>query len=334
MEIINYSEGMEIVAPMIIRGMPNEVYHGQEGISSSYLKEVSNGSIYSANKKRLDMAKKKHFKRGGIFHDLTEGFTAGYGVMGRYFIYPEYNKTSKQSIIDAMKPVLSQHGSKSIDELAEIEIRFKGQKRDVLKVTAEALLEKYADGKTKITDEDLGQAESMLNALKEHPDSAQWMSLEGESELSFYHIEEVEVDGEIIKILLKVRCDRFIETDDTIFILDWKSTADIPTPANVIKAQRKFGYDFSASMYRYIVSKFTDKPIHFLNIFVSSEDPCKENVAVVMFSEEDLNSAFDNFQEGLQKYALWELYRGWTGVERDAGKGFIMAPMRKFYESV
>lgn len=331
MEIIDYTEGMKITAPMIVRGMPNEVYHSMEGVSSSYLKEVWARSIYSANKKRLDMRKKKHFELGGIFHDLTEGFTAGYDVMDRYFLYPEYKKSAKQPVIDAIKTVLARCEGFSMDDLAEIEIKLKGEKMDFLKVKAETLLEKHANGKTKITDEDLGNAEAMLEALKDHPDSAYWMGIEGESELSFFWEENVSVHGiEFVKVLMKIRCDRFIETEDSIFIPDWKSIAFVPTPKEIVKAQFNFGYDFSAAMYIHVVSKFTDKAVFFLNVFVSSVDPCKENVSVVMFTDNDLEIASDNFNSGLMKYADWQKNGGWSGVERDDQR-YIQVPMRQFY---
>ena len=331
MKIIDYTEGMEIVPPMIIRGMPNEDYHSSEGVSSSYLKEVHKSSIYNANKKRLDMSKKKHFDLGGIFHDLTEGCTSGYDVMDRYFLYPEYKKSAKQPVIDVIKLMQSRHDGLSMDDLAELEITLKGQKLDMLKSTAETLLEKYANGKTKITDEDLGNAEAMLDALREHPDSAYWMDLEGESELSFFWEENISVHGiEFVKVLMKIRCDRYIETEDSIFILDWKSIGFVPTPKEIVKAQFSFGYDFSAAMYIDVVSKFSDKTIFFLNVFVSSADPCKENVSVVMFTDNDLEIASDNFHAGLMKYADWQKNKVWTGVER-SDERYIQIPMRNFY---
>lgn len=339
MKIIDYTAGMEIKAPMIIRGMPNDVYHGGVGTSSTYLKEVFNVTIDSANKKKLDMVKKKHFELGGIFHDLVEGFTAGYDVMDRYFLYPEYKKSAKQPVIDAIIATQAKHEGKSMDDLSELEIMLRGQKLDILKSTAETLIEKHSKGKTKITDEDFGNAEAMLEALKEHPDSSYWMGLEGESELSFFWEEQVLIETEDIEkedqwiiVLLKIRCDRYIETEDTIFILDWKSTANIPTPKEIVKAQFKFGYDFSAAMYRSVVSKFTDKAIFFLNVFVSSADPCKENVAVVMFTDNDLGIALDNFESGLMKYADWKNNNGWTGVGRDELNKFVQVPMRNFYD--
>lgn len=336
MQIIDYTEGMKITAPMIVRGMPNEVYHGMEGISSSYLKEVHKTSIYNANKQRLDMTKKKHFELGGIFHDLVEGFTSGYDVMDRYFLYPEYKKSAKQPVIDVIKLISSRHDGLSMDDLAELEIELKGEKLCVLKSTADSLLEKHAKGKTKITDEHFGQAESMLEALKEHPESSRWMNIEGESELSFFWMEDVLIDdpkeeGDSISILLKVRCDRHIETEEDIFIPDWKSTAFIPAPKQITKERFNYGYDFSAAMYVHVVSQFTDKPIYFLNVFVSSEDPVKENVAVDMFDPNDLELATDNFYTGLQKYARWGLYGGWTGLERDSDRGFTQTPMRFVY---
>lgn len=333
MQIIDYTEGMKITPPMIVRGMPNEVYHGMEGASSSYLKEVHKTSIYNANKQRLDMAKKKHFQLGGIFHDLVEGFTDKIDVMGRYFLYPEYKSSAKQPVIDVIILMQSRHEGKSMDDLAELEITLKGQKLDILKTTALTLLEKHAKGKTKITDEDLGTAEAMLGALKEHPESSRWMNLEGESELSFFWEEDVSVHGiEFVKVLLKVRCDRLVETEEVIFIPDWKSTAFVPTPKRITKERFEYGYDFSAAMYIHVVSKFTDKPIYFLNVFVSSVDPAKENVAVDMFDPNDLEFASDNFNSGLMKYADWQKNKGWAGLERDPERGFTQTPMRKFYE--
>lgn len=328
MQIINYTAGMKIIAPMVIRGMPNEVYHGMEGVSSSYLKEVFKTTIDNANKMKLSRVKKNHFELGGIFHDLIENFTAGYDVMDRYFLYPEYKKSAKQPVIDVIKLIQFKHGGLSMDDTAELEITLRAQKLDILKSTAETLLEKYANGKTKITDENLGNAEAMLEALKDHPDSAYWMSQEGESELSFFWEENVSVYGiEFVKVLLKIRCDRYIETEDSIFILDWKSTAFIPTPKEIVKNQFKFGYDFSASMYQYVVSKFSDKAIFFLNVFVSSVDPCKENVAVAMFTDNDLQMAFENFESGLMKYANWKKNKGWAGIER-SDERYIQVPMR------
>ena len=87
---------MQIKENCIVRGMPNKVYHGiPDSFSSSYGKEIYWGTIYSANKKRLDEGRKKHFEVGGCFHDLCEGYTAGYDVMDRYFVYPEYKKNAK-----------------------------------------------------------------------------------------------------------------------------------------------------------------------------------------------------------------------------------------------
>jgi len=330
MKIIDYKEGMQITENCIVRGMPNEIYHGLvNSVSSTYLKELLNGTIYTANRKVQSFTKKKHFQIGGIFHDLVEGFTAGYNVMDRYFVYPEYKKSSKQSCIDVIKLMMSRLEGSTIDDLAEIEITLKGQKLDVIKVTAEMLLEKHAEGKTKVTDVDLGQAEAMLGALKDHPDSSMWMNCEGESELSFFHDEPVEVNGMIAYILLKVRCDRFIETEDSIIILDWKSTAYTPTPKQVVKEQFKYRYDFSAAMYCYVIGKFTDKPVYFLNVFVCSDDPCKENVSVVKFTEQDIIAGHEDFKLSLEKYVNWKISEdGWQGVDRDEENNFIEAPMR------
>lgn len=333
MKIINYKEGMQITENCIVRGMPNKVYHGiQDSFSSTYGKELYWGTIYSANKKREDDGKKKHFEVGGCFHDLTEGFTAGYGVMDRYFVYPEYKKTAKQPCIDLIKFVLGRYGGLSIDDLAEKEIELKGFKLDVLKAMAEATINSYSDGKTKLMDTDLGQAEAMLEAFKDHPDASRCMNSEGESELSFFHYQNVEVNGETIKILLKVRADRLIKTDDAIWIYDWKSIAFIPTDSIIRREQKKFGYDFSAAMYIDVISRFFDKSIYFLNVFVCSTDPCKYNVAVAKFRDEDLIRPFNQYQEALLKYADWKLNDGWIGCRRDEEAGYIEVPLSYDYE--
>lgn len=333
MKIINYKKGMQITENCIVRGMPNKVYHGiPDSFSSSYGKEIYWGTIYSANKKREDDGKKKHFEVGGCFHDLVEGFTAGYDVMGRYFIYPEYKKSAKQPCIDLIKFAFGKYGGLSIDDLAEKEIELKGLKLDVLKTMAEMAINQFSDGKTKLMDTDLGQAESMFEAMKDHPEALKILNLDGESELSFFYFQDVKVENKTIKILLKVRCDFFFEDEADIFIPDWKSSAFIPTDYEIRKQQKKFGYDFSAAMYIDVVNKFFNKKIHFFNVFTCSTDPCKENVSVVKFRDEDLIRPFNQYKEALLKYADWKLNDGWIGCRRDEEAGFIEVPLYNDYD--
>lgn len=333
MKIIDYKEGMQITENCIVRGMPNKVYHSiPDSFSSTYGKEIYWGTIYSANQKRLYDGKKKHFEVGGCFHDLVEGFTAGYDVMDRYFVYPEYKKSAKQSCIDLIKTLYQRYGGLSIDDIAEKEIELKGLKLDVLKATAEAVIDQYSEGKTKLMDTDLGQAEAMLEAFKEHPEASRCMNADGESELSFFWFEDVNVGDKIKRVLLKVRADRLIETDDAIWVYDWKSIAFIPTDSVIRKQQKKLGYDFSAAMYIDVISKLYGKPVYFLNVFVCSTDPCKYNVSVAKFRDEDLIRPFNQYKEALLKYADWKLNDGWIGCRRDEEAGYIEVPLSFDYE--
>ena len=226
-----------------------------------------------------------------------------------------------------IKIILGRYGGLSIDDLAEKEIQLKGLKLDVLKAMAEATINQYSQEKTKLMDTELGQAEAMFEALKDHPDSSKIMTLDGESELSFFYFQDVEVEDQTIKILLKVRCDFFFEDENDIYIPDWKSSAFVPTDHEIRKQQKKFGYDFSAAMYIDVVSKFFDKNFHFFNVFVCSTDPCKENVSVSRFREEDLRKPYQQYQEALYKYADWKLNGGWIGCRRNEKLGFIEVPL-------
>ena len=136
-----------------------------------------------------------------------------------------------------------------------------------------------------------------------HPAAGKIIELKGMAELSFFTEIEIDIDGEMIPIKIRVRPDDLIEFEDEIWIIDWKSIGEYATEQNIRKALWRYRYDLQAAMYQDALIRFTDKPVHFRFVFAESVKPAKEKVRIVELPDWDLLAGWEDYRKALKRKA-------------------------------
>lgn len=113
-EIINWTPGCHLntdgtVKPGIYRGMPNHIYHGADGESSTMIKSLAKttplhvkNTLRSSAARKLSAQQIKTFEVGGLYHELTLETKEFYS---RYKKLPEPNEF-KSFLLDDLKAIL------------------------------------------------------------------------------------------------------------------------------------------------------------------------------------------------------------------------------------
>ncbi len=305
-------ESFQPAPGVIYSDIPNEIYHSEKLIpSSSGLKQIFKETLYHYLDDPLKDTKAKSL--GSDYHGVLECSISGSDIEDEICVIPDYSK-------GAIKPIVEFLTDNSPDNLDRIKLMQEGHGN--LKKMARELEQKLAKGRKIVSQSKFYDAVGMANALQEHPKVSKLFRMNGIPELSFYQKIPVNVDGEIIWVMVRVRPDLLTESKTEIWIIDWKSLGKVATKLNVIEAMKMFRYDMSAWLYREIVSLFTDKVVKFFLVFAESTRPAKQKVKMLEVQPQDFEKGRQDCMKALEKFARWQKKKGWTGWECDNELGY------------
>ena len=285
----------------IYSGLPNEQYHSYSDYESSTTVKELNISL----KHREDMEFKHTdaMAMGSLFHDSMEALRTGQDLSEISAVIDNYGRSKKSDAADfILKYYPIVHGE-DIYEMDYEEMTSKATSRSQLHDECEDLEKRFLAGKQKVTTENFELSELMVEAIKNHPEAGKIIKLHGSPELSFFTEVEINIDGEMIPIKIRVRPDELIEFEDCILLIDWKSIGEYATDKNIRKSLWNYRYDIQAAMYQDALIKFTDKPIYFRFVFAESKKPAKEKVRVVQLPEWDMEAGWKDYRAALTKKA-------------------------------
>lgn len=310
----------------IYSGLPNEIYHSSKSIiSSSGAKTIDKNTIKHWQDEAEDNGETKSQSLGTEFHGAVESTTAAGSIEDYVYVVPDYAKNSTKPVVN----FILENSPREVDRFDLMQ-----EKINDLRTMASDLEIELAGGRKIVDQSTFEKAHNMAAALRDHPDVGMLFKMNGIAELSFYHEMSVKVGDQTVKVKVRVRPDYLIELKNEIKIIDWKSIGEPASEKALVKSIRKWGYDLSASMYCYVVSKFTDKPVNFYLVFAESFKPAKEKVQMMKVEEPDLDAGWDKFWNAMQKYASWKKTQGWAGWDLPE-KGYhtnIVANRSDYYE--
>lgn len=306
----------------IYSGLPNEQYHSfKDSESSTTVKP-----LLITIKHWIDMVFKTTdaMAFGTLFHDSMEALRTGQDLTEFSRVIDSFGRSKKT---DAAEFILKYypliHGREYDQDIEEMTA--KAVSRESLHIIADELEKTFLDGRQRVTTENFERSQKMVEAIRGNPVTKRLIGYHGSAELSFFCEVEIEIDGEVHLVKVRVRPDDLIEFEDEVWILDWKSIGEAATTKNIRKACWKWRYDIQAAMYFDVVSHFTAKPVKFRFVFAESIMPAKEKVRVERFSEEFLNNGWRDYKKALKNKALYLQDKTiWTGYPiPDDGVGTI-----------
>lgn len=289
--IIDYTEGMEINAPCIIRNMPSEVYHSIEGLSNSGLKMLLDCPAryyYKYLSGEYEPKEKPSFKIGKACHKyILEGEEAFYN---EYWHNP-YSELTKPEIISILK---NKYGyDSSINKYLVSDLI------DML-LTSEGIEQKNIH----LNKNELNQVIGTARAIKENKHALAAFSQKGESELSiFWRDEETGV-------LLKCRPD-FLPYDCKL-VPDYKTAASV-NPETFYGDFIKYGYHVQAAMYREGIKAVSGIDVEsFFFVAQEKEPPYITQVylpddTIIDYGKKAARKAINTFLE-CQSKGFWDTY--------------------------
>ncbi|MCK5346523.1 MAG: PD-(D/E)XK nuclease-like domain-containing protein, partial [Candidatus Heimdallarchaeota archaeon] len=281
----------------IYSGLPNDQYHSfAEFESSTTVKELN---VSLKHREDMEFKKTDAMAFGALFHDAMEALRTGKELSELSAVIDSYGKSKKSdaiTFIEKYYPIVKLGDHWDVDDLGI-------KSRTDLHEIAEQIEKKFLDGKQKVTTENFDRSELMVEAIKNHPTAGKIIELKGMAELSFFTEVEIDIDGEMIPIKIRVRPDDLIEFEDEIWIIDWKSIGEYATEKNIKKALWKYRYDIQAAMYQDALIRFTDKPVHFRFVFAESVKPAKEKVRIVELPDWDLLAGWEDYRKALKRKA-------------------------------
>ncbi|MBU2645617.1 PD-(D/E)XK nuclease-like domain-containing protein [bacterium] len=311
-QVVQAGSDFKPVPGVIFSGVLNEVYHSERMIlSSSGLKKISNETIFHY----LDDPglETKAMSLGDYYHGALDCNISGTDINDHVCVVPDYPKS-------AVKPIVQFLVDYSPDDPDRIKLMQKPIKE--LKEAAAELEKKLAKGRKVVSQSQFERAQGMAKALREHPKVGKLFNMRGIPELSFYQKIPINIDGEIVWVMVRVRPDLLIESETEIWIIDWKSIGKVATRHNIIETMKMLRYDMSGGLYREVVSLFTDKIVKFFLVFAESFRPAKEKVVMLEMLDSDLTKGMTSCRIALEKFARWQLKKGWSGHECDNNLGY------------
>lgn len=226
--IIDYTEGMEINAPCIIRNMPSEVYHSIEGLSNSGLKMLLDCPAryyYKYLSGEYEPKEKPSFKIGKACHCYI---LEGQEVFEQKYWSNPYSDLNKADIVNLL---IDNYGyDKTISKFLVSDLM--------------GMLLNHAGIEPKeieLNKNELNQVIGTARAIKENKHALAAFSQKGESELSLFWKDEE------TGVLLKCRPD-FLPYDCKL-VPDYKTACSV-NPETFYGDFIKFGYHVQAAMYR------------------------------------------------------------------------------------
>jgi len=311
--------------PAIYSGLPNEKYHSfKESESSTTVKELLitiKHWIDRENKSTDAMA------FGTLFHDAMEALRTGKDLTEFSRVIDSFGRTKKSDAADFILKYYPLVHQKEYPEAIE-DMTSKNTSRSDLHDVANDLERIFLDGKQKVTTEDFERSQAMVEAISGNPVTKRLIGYSGHAELSFFCEIDIEIEGVLVPVKVRVRPDDLIEFEDEIWILDWKSIGEYATNKNIKKSSWRWRYDIQAAMYQHVIAQFTDKPVQFRLVFAESIKPAKEKVRVIGLPDHDMESGWNDYMSALVNKAKWIQDQSvWSGYDiPDDGVDII--PMR------
>lgn len=289
--IIDYTEGMEIKAPCIIRGMPSDVYHSIEGLSNSGLKMLLDCPAkyyYKYLSGEYEPKEKPSFKIGKACHKyILEGKEA---FFEEYWHNP-YSEFTKTDLVNLLKTAYNYDNTIlkfPVSDLMEVLLDNSGVERKSIH----------------LNQNELNQVIGTSRAIKNNKHALAAFSQKGESELSIFWIDEES------GILLKCRPD-FLPYDCKL-VPDYK-TAESVNPNTFYGDFVKYGYHVQSAMYEQGIKAVTGIEVEeFFFITQEKEPPYITQVylppkGLVDFGGKAVRKAINTYIECKEK-GYWDTY--------------------------
>lgn len=283
-QIIQWQEGMEIPAPCCIVGMPNSVYHGMAGVSSSRLKLINTWSP-------------AHYRDPEPFEQTPEMVIGN--VLHTMILEPSELQKRYSFIrdwVDAKKPTHNKKPENYTDE-------------ENAYVNAKGALEKAG---IECINKSLVDLTPYSKAVRSHPKWARLCGREALFEASFF------AHDPITGTLVKARPDLLNMTTwrdgERFLVVDLKSAAD--QRANPFYRQAiKLGYDFSAAMYCEIIKLVTGMPCDWAWVVTPKKGLAKPTIYTMGHSMRERGLAL--YRKALSTLVECEASGQWPALNND-----------------
>lgn len=225
--IIDYTEGMEITEPCIIRNMPNEIYHKMPALSNSGLKTLLSCPIkyyYKYLSGEYEPKEKPYFKIGKAAHKYI---LEGREEFEKEYWHNPYSELKKDELINLLKTFGYDDSIKKylVSDLMQLVIEKAG----------------ITPKQTHLTSSELNQIVSMARSINADTKCKNALSQKGESELSIFWQDD--------KTGVWLKCRPDFLPYDCKDVPDYK-TADNANPETFFNTFIKYGYHIQAAMYR------------------------------------------------------------------------------------
>lgn len=291
LDIIEYTEGMEIKKPCIIRNMPIQVYHKMPALSNSGLKtliECPAKYYYKYLSGEYEPKEKPHYKIGKAAHCyLLEG-EEKFKQIYWHNPYAEFKKDEIVQILCSSFGYDKSIKAASVAELQEILIDNAEIERKEIHLNAN----------------ELNQVVNMARTAKSDHKAHKALSQEGESELSIFW------QDEYTDVWLRCRPD-FLPYDCEN-IPDYK-TSDSANPRDFYAKFLSYGYHVQAAMYRMGIKAVTGIDVlNFYFLVQEKEPPYVSQIynpcdSLILYGEKAVRNGIDKFLECKSK-DLWASY--------------------------
>lgn len=294
-KIIDYTEGMQITKPCIIRGMPDDIYHSTIGLSTSGLKMLLECRAIYFDKYLSGTyieEEKACYKIGKACHKyILEGAEA----FEKTYWFNPFGKMVKADLIK---------------ELEQRKINF--NKNDKNETFIELLLnaDKIERKEIELDSNELNQVVGMARAINSKKIAKNAFSQKGESELSIFWQDE--------ETGLWLKCRPDFLPYDCKNIPDYKTCASAK-PEKFSSDFINLGYYIQAAQYRagvYEVTKYLfDEPIEVDNFFFVAQEKKRPFITQVYLPEMNIvdygvkavRKAINIYLE-CQEKGVWETY--------------------------
>jgi len=170
---------------------------------------------------------------------------------------------------------------------------------------------KKKDNRTSMDPKDFDNVIRAAEALRTHDITGDWFCPGQEkyrefNEVSLYCRNEL---GQT----LKGRFDRMLLTDDTVTILDLKTTQDA-TPAGFVRSVQNFSYDLQAAWYTYLAEQcYPGRSVEFL--FVAIEKKAPFGISVFRASPQLIANGQKKMARALELFAQCETLDYWPSYD-------------------